>query len=255
MKHRKLFILSVTLAAVLYVVLCFFAVFSVNDISVNYSVYTDSDKAACEQILSSYRGKSLLFLNTDKLAQEITDSTNLKVESITKRYPFTLDIKLFSRQERFAIKTAQGDYYILDDEYTVIDKRPTFENASDKLSNVLLEFVTGDVVTAEIKKPLTISNDQLLQSLKLALSCFDSPRDLLEKVTVFKVDNEVDNYRFIFGFRSGVTMEVRKALYKPQEKCMAGLEKYLSLQDINLYKGTIICYTLDSGEVKCYHSY
>ena len=118
-----------------------------------------------------------------------------------------------------------------------------------------MEFITPDTLTLNLKAPLELSNDSLLQSLKLSLSCFDSPRDLIERVTVYKVDNEADNYRLIFTFRSGVKMEVRKALDLPKEKTQAGLQKYLSLTDVDLIKGTIICYTLDSGEVKCYHSY
>ncbi len=255
MKHRKLFLISVTALALLFVVLCFFAVFSVNDINVQYSVYSDSDKALCDEILDGYRGKNLLFLDVDDLKQEILDKTSLKVESITKQYPFTLNVKLFARQERFAIQTAQGDYYILDDEYTVIDKRQSPINGADNLSDIILEFITPDTLTLNLKAPLELSNDSLLQSLKLSLSCFDSPRDLIERVTVYKVDNEADNYRLIFTFRSGVKMEVRKALDLPKEKTQAGLQKYLSLTDVDLFKGTIICYTLDSGEVKCYHSY
>ncbi len=247
MKHFKLFIILSVLAVLVYTALCFNAVFALSDIQTEYSVYSNNDVEKAEEILSSYKRKNLLFLDTDEIAEKIVKETALKVDFIKKDFPGTLKVRLFARQERFALRSEDG-YYILDDEYTVIDFRESAASFSDALSNVVLTFDVKDEVFAESKKPLAISNSALLDSLKTAVSCFESPRDAIEKINVFETE-EKGNYRMEIFLRSGVKIEIYKAVENVLDKTKAGLNKYAEIEQADKLDGVISCYQTVSGAI------
>lgn len=248
MKYRKLLIASGTLTVILFIALAFFTVFRVYDVSVKYSVYSDEDYSTAEEVVSSYKGKNLVFLDAQEIADEIVEKTNLKVLSVKKVYPFTIEVELFSSEERFAIANENGGYYVLDVDYVVLKTRDTLVNPADGLSDVLLEFKTELKPSITLKSSLIYENEELFESLKTVASCFDSPRDRVYSISVIETA-EKGNYRIEVIMRSGVVMQIRKATALTREKTLAGISKYESLKDNDLLSGTIECYEMDNGEV------
>ncbi len=248
MKHKKLLLISAILTAVLYVVLVTVTLFRVSDVNVNYSVYSFEDYAVCEDILASYKGKSLVMLDAEEIALKITQNTNLKVRSIKKDYPFTLTLDLYSGEERFAVADGDSGYYVLDSDYVVLKKRDTFINPADGLSDLLLIFDTEAEPVVTLKKPLFYENQTVFDSLKTVVSAFDSPRDSLYSVRVIETE-EKGNYRMELSMRSGVKILVFKATEKTKEKVLCGISKYRSLSDSDLITGKIECLERSTGEV------
>ena len=248
MKHSRILALSITAAVLVYALLCFVTVFSVSDVTTEYSIYQESEVSKAEEILSSYRGKNLVFINTEEIERRILEETSLKVLEIKKVYPFTLKASFFARQERFAVQREDGSYYILDDEYTVLHTRDTLVNPSDNLSDILIRFTVSDTVTLREKSTLSISDQALYDGLKTVVSAFSSPRDVIESLDIFQMPEE-GNYRLNLRMRSGVTVEVYKFTSRTAEKISRGIAKYNALTDGDKLSGTINCYEKDSGEV------
>ncbi len=248
MKHKKLLILSGALTVILFFVLVFVTVFRVYDVSIDYSVYSNEDYLVAEEILASYKGKNLIFVDTDEIAAKIVENTNLKVRSIEKEYPFSLKAELYSSEERFAIKAENGAYYVIDVDYVVLKTRDTLVNPADGLSDVLIDFQTEIKPSITLKQPLKYANQELFDSLKAAIDCFDSPRDRIYSVTVIETQ-EKGNYRIEIDMRSGVTMQIRKATKSTREKVLAGISKYESLSGGDLLNGTIECFEMDNGSI------
>lgn len=251
MKYKKLLIICGILTVVLYLVLVFITVFKVTDIVTDYNVYADDDFVLSQQILDSYKGQNMLFLDTQKIADEITDKTCFKVESIQKCFPFTLKVNLYSNEEIYAVEQG-GEYYMLDSNYVVIAIRNNLSNPADNLSNVQLIFNTDQKPTLKLKEGL-VYDEELFEALVTSVECFDSPRDHLVSATIQKTP-EQGNYRIIFQMRTGVIIEIFKATENTKEKVLLGISKYNSLRDSDLICGKIECYELDSGKIQAVYT-
>lgn len=247
MNYKKTVLISGIIATVLYLTLVFVTVFRVNDVNLNVSAYSFEDYGVCTEVLAKYKGKNLLFLNTDQVKDEIVRQTGFKVESVIKNYPYTLTVNLYSNEERFAIEY-NDSIYVLDEEYVVMKTRDSLINPADNLSDVLLKFETTVQPVIEKKKPLVYSDDEVFTALKNAVAVFDSPRDVLSSVTVIETA-EKGNYRIEMQMRSGVKLLVYKATEKTSEKVTEGILKYSELSDGDLIGGVIECLMLDSGKV------
>ena len=249
MKHARLLIILSVVTFIAFAVMFFHVLFSVRDVNAYYSVYTDDEVAKAEEVLSSYKGRNLLFVSTKDIESKITLNTTLKVKSVSKIYPNGIKVELTGRQERFAIPAGDGLYYILDEEYSVIEKRGNIKNP-DGLDNILLSFDTVTPVEIAEKSSLNISDGSVLESTAQIISAFSSPRDSLLSVSVSERKEETGNVTVSLTLRDGVVIEVRKALEKPKAKIEAGLEKYSLLSDSEKTQGKILCY-----EVKVVDAY
>lgn len=254
MRLKNLLILSCVLVVIGFTALCFRAVFSVASINIDYSYYTDSEVDNANRLLSHYYGANLLFVDTDKVVNLVNENTSLKVESVKKNYPNVLEIKLKQRQERFAIKTSDG-YFILDEEWTVVDKRDNLKNSVDNLDNILLTFQNAefDASILQIRSTLTIGRDDLLNAVTSMVNEISSPRDFIKEIVVVEKEKGVNFYVNFLTFE-GVTIEVRKALLDPKQKITLGVEKYESLFDRDKLSGKVAVYSLDSGEIVATYS-
>lgn len=249
MRHAKWLLALYSICFVAIAVLLFQSLFSVSDVIVTYSVYTDSETLETAKLLQEYKGENLIFLNTEKIKINVTENTLFKVESIKKSFPNKLLINLKSCRERFAVKTSSG-YVILDDEYMVCDIRNSIDNSSDGLNNILIEFENEkeNFESLKIKDYLSFSNHEVLQSLKYVVSSIDSPRDFISSVRIEEKETG-SNYYIYLTTSEGVEIELRKALTKPKEKTLAGVQKYRSLSDSDRLTAKIAVYETVSGDI------
>ncbi len=249
MRYTKLIASLCVLVVIAFATLCFRVVFSVSDINVEYSYYKQSEVEKANEILNGYKRSNLLFIKEDEIINLIHSNTDLKVESVEKKYPNVLNVKLKERQEMFAIKVGD-EFLILDDEYTVVDIRNNCVNDVDNLDNILLEFknseFNGEVLN--LRSTLTIGNNSLLSAFKTAVENIESPRDYISKIIV-EEKQAGENYYFYFNTLEGVTVEIRKATELTEKKVCLAMEKYLSLDDGDKLLGKVASYKLDSGEV------
>lgn len=250
MKHARLLISLLAATAVVFAAMVFHVAFSLRDVNVYYSVYTDGEVEKAEKLLKSFEGKNLLFLKEEEVESAIIGNTSLKVKKIEKNYPDALVVELVARQERFAVETADGEYFILDDEYSVTDKRADFANEGDGLANVLIEFELLTNPVLEVKGTLNVKNGALGAMAK-TVAKFDSPRDSIKSIRL--LEREKDNVTVFVTLKEGVTIEIRKALERLDEKLEAGLAKYASLTDGEKIEGSVLCYE-SLGKIVALHT-
>ncbi len=253
MRNKRLVIILLSLIFVAVVALSFTALYSVKDVECSYSVYDSSDVGKAQELLQSFKGKNLLFLKEDAVEKAILDNTSLKVESVEKVYPNKIKVKLTSRQERFAILSSSGSYYILDEDFTVVAIRNNISNTADELDNILVDFQVEDKPNLELKQTLDIDNDLRYNALYRCVKPFSSPRDEILSITLYETE-EKGNFRVFIKLREGVTIVVYKALTNTDNKILAGLSKYSALDDKDKLQGQIVCYEETSGLIKAVYT-
>ena len=241
MKHARLVIILSVLTTVAFAAMIFHVLFTVRDVNAYYSVYTDEEVEKAEKVLASYKGRNLLFVSEKDVEKRITEETSLKVKSVQKIYPNAIKVELTGRQERFAIPAGDGQYYILDEEYSVVAKRKDVKNP-DGLDNILLSFDTIDKVEVAEKSNLNVTDGGIVEATANVISSFASPRDALLSVVVTERKEEKGNVTVHVTLRDGVVIEVWKALDKVKEKIQAGIAKYNTLSDGEKTGNRILCY-------------
>lgn len=256
MKHARLVIVLLTATVIAFAVMVFHVAFSLRDIDVYYSVYTDGEVEKVEKLLSSYKGGNLLFLSEKDVEKAITEKTSFKVKKVEKKYPDALVVELVARAEMFAVSDGEGGYYILDDEYSVVDRRTDYANKTDGLSGVLISFDISEPPVLREKGTLDTKNEYVSATVKCLAQIPELRDNVLEvKVEQYKVPSEngsglfEDNVRVYVVMRSGVTIEVRKAFDSPEEKTRAGYRAYAQLSDEKKTNGFVLCLKKSDGEI------
>ena len=247
MKHPKLLIILCSVLAVVMVVLFVTSLFSIKDLTVQYSVYGKAEFDDVENILAEYRNTNIFFFDEKKLEDKINSRTAFNVESIEKVYPSTIKIVLSSRQERFAVPTGDGRFFILDELFTVCDIQDSTANNTDTLGNILLTFKNIDVGELEMKTRLDTTEAIPFGVIETLAAEAGSPRDFITSIDL--EDMGYKNYYLTAFMREGVVIEIRKVDIRTEEKVKAALGKYFALSDKDKLSGRIICYELASGEI------
>ena len=251
MRYRRLLIILSLTVATAFCVLIFVALFSVKDITVDYSVY-GSRVEGVEEVLASYKGRNLLFVGEGEIEQTIKDNFALKVDFVKKVYPSSIEVGVSSRQERFVIPTGEGDYYVVDEEYAVVAKRGDRCNFADELDNILVTFEVSEPPVININKHLDLTN-AYVKGFKDTIEKFSSPRDEIESVSVVETA-EKGNVRITLKTRVGVSIVIFKALEKTDEKASAAVAKFRFLSDSDKLTGKIECLMLADGSISAVYT-
>lgn len=247
MKHPKLLIILSCSIVALFLVLFFTSLFSVRDLECEYSVFGKAEFSEVEEVLKEYSGKSLLFIDEKEIENKINESTSFNVEKVEKVFPSSIKVVLSAMQERYAVSAGDGTYYILDETFTVVDKRDSVKNTADALDNIVLEFL--GVVPPEMSIKTRINSTENVEFFIIdeIAKGLVSPRDFILEITFD--DKGYGNYYLTAKMREGVTVEIRKANENAAEKVKVAFDKYFALEDKDKLSGKIICYELDGGGV------
>lgn len=250
MRHARWLIILCVAVIVSFTALLGRAVMSVSDVYVTFSVYGDEDVESATEIVNSYKNDFLPFVNLSEIERRLNENTQLKVESIEKRFPNKLNVVLSERKDFIAVKHLDR-YYFFDEEYKFIESRETLKSSSDNLDMVLLEFDKADYPQSSFlsRQPLDIGNEPVLKAVKSMISKIDNPRDFLKSV---RIEERYINltYYVYFTTLEGVEIEIRNVFDVPEKKIEAGINKYLTLTDSEKLKEKIAVYKLDSGEIR-----
>ncbi len=168
MKSKRLLIFIGIAAALLVLVICLSAIFTVKDAWVNCHNFdgtpTDASKApTINQILEKTKGKNIIFLNKEKtLAQLQTDDWH--AVAMVKHFPNKITVHFVKRALAVKIVSGGQDIYI-DSKGYVMDKP---ENAScvditSAFGNVV------NVANCQVNQPLTFTTEQSNAKLKQVL--------------------------------------------------------------------------------------
>lgn len=250
---NKVFVIVLT--CLVFFAVCVIGVkelFSVRDITVDYSVFDQSNVEDVTEILEKYRGKSLIFLDTKKIEEEITADRFLKVTEVKKIYPCEISVSLSERRACFYYekKNADGsEFYLFDNEFFVIGKvnaepLPTSGiigvGFTDKLNDLHPNFV--------LKKQVDFAygfSDMLTNTVRAS---GDFARNILS--VNFVGMPEEGNYRLVLKTVEGVRIEIRNADRDLTAKVERGIEFYKSLSESERIENVILVYNESAG-IRC----
>ena len=201
------------------------AVFTVTLVSTQFSLITEAgseDAAALKEKLDGYVGKNTTFLSLKKLENDVAEYPCFRLDSVKKKYPSTVEVKISERRERFAL-CEEDIYFIVDEDGYCMDMRAQNTNRAGG-DNILLE---GFSLQASVGSPLS---GEHLEELLAIFEVFDAhlgdPRANISSVTC-KVSASPEPGRFSSVFsvqmREGVRIEIDEPEEHPAQKAYAAL--------------------------------
>jgi hypothetical protein len=146
-------------------------------------------------------------------------------------------------EEVYAVAQADGEnYYILDENGTVLEIRENSQNRVDGSENV---FITGSPALAlSGEKGKTIVGDECLAYLfdfcKTASEKLNGIRVNVSSISVLRPASATEETLFKLSMREGVVVYVRNPILDTVLKAQKAIDEYLSLSDGQKLKGAIL---------------
>ena len=236
MKYKKLLIFITSL--IFFTTLIFSSVFLFRiaeiDLTVNSVVGSNENvNGVVSTCLEEYKGKNLIFVNTNKLEDELENiSGYVKVKSIDKAFPNKLQVTVEERVEIYAINY-QDEYWVLDEDFKTLTKKAENVNNINGLPNVLLDVNISDFNETSLKSSSILSfYDEYIQN------SFNEIKDLIvsrkENIKSIKVnvrsDGQLNRY-FSFTMTEGMEIQIDKVNISTKDKLLKLFDYYDSCEN------------------------
>ena len=252
MKYKNLVIVLTCLVAFFALVICFKELFSVRDITVEYTVKNEECAEEVMSILEKYRGKSMFFLNEESIKEDITNGRYLKVSYVKKIYPNEIVVSLTERTERYFYLADDG-YYYFDEEFFVTKKSADKPDDALHLTQISFEDKAGrEKVVCSLKSRFVLPggyNEKIAECISLAGTL---RTNVISAEVVFMP--EANNSRLYLSMTEGVQIAIERADQLFAEKVKAGFDFYLSLEETRKIRGQIVVNSVN-GKVKTVHTF
>ncbi len=225
MKHKRLIVTSTFIVFILVLLLDFVWLVRINETEIKFS----SDGEISEELFGYANttvkelslGKSFLLLDTNKIADKISENPYISVESVKKEFPNRVTATLGERFEYFAIKSDEK-YYYLDKDFILL-------RSSDELGGDVIELetknVTFDFERFDYGKKIDYNSNKLFGNM---VKIYEKIEDRFNTVSNVGIDAEQSRIRFFM--RTGVCVEFR----------FAYLPNYSSVEDKNVTDETMV---------------
>lgn len=258
---KKLILITSFILLFFIVLLGVYTVFSVNYISVYYSVSSDVGKAYAEEIQikldENFHGKNIFFIREKKISAVFDDFPYIKEVSIRKVYPNKIIVYAEEEPEFYAVYDNEG-YCMLGEDGSLLAKRAENENYADGYTNVLLEnfsYESGEFSDKEIFSSVCRMGSYMNEA-------FGGIRSNVKRIVyVTPTSSRADEYFEIY-MTEGVVVKIVAPLSNADEKIARVCEFYLSLNteekmygvitaiDLAESEGVSVTYTSRYGEVR-----
>jgi len=251
MRNKYLVIILTCITFLAVCAVCFKVLFTVRDITVEYSVVSDDKMEEVSSILEKYKGKSIFSVNTDKIREEITESRYLKVLDVKKIFPCEISVSLAERREAFYYRDKKDNsevYYLFDNEFFVVgasDVEPLY--TSGLIGVGFVDKLNDKKPSFELKKVVNFDygfNNKLIECVS-ALG-----DDSNVKSIIFVSMPEQGNFRLILRTTEGVSLEIIDAAAHVYEKTAAGLHFYGKLSESERIANYILVRETNEG-IEC----
>ena len=253
MKYKKLLLLITSLIFFTALFCSFFAVFKTAEIFVCCKQIENSPEDlsnSTKVLLEKYHNKNLVFINKDKLKNEIESlSGYIKVDDIDKKFPNKLNVYISERKEEYAIKLLNG-YLIVDSEYKVLKVNDKNCNNVDNLPLIEFNVNVADYDETIIKQGTRFTlYDTATNNVLSTLSTYLKNRRQNVKSITINVRSDGKLNRFLtFEMAEGVIIQIDKV----DENTVEKLEKLFNYYDTLENKGDIVkkyVTKLESGDI------
>ena len=240
--------LSTVLVFIMVCVVCVKELFSVKDITVQYSVASSEVSDEVLSLLDDYYGKNIFSVDTTKISNQITSNQYLKVLSVTKNYPNEIIVKLTERTEKYYYVASDAVYYF-DEEYFIVRQSQNLPEATSYLTQIVFEDIYGKNhdVKCQLKSIFDFPNNFKADADILAKEIAEISSNVTK--IAFVTTEEEGNYRINLQMIEGVVIELSKANESLTEKIAKGVDYYNSAEEIEKISGTIYVQIDNNGEV------
>ena len=218
------------------------AVFTVTAVRTDFCTYSaEGGKEAVElqTKLNGYVGRSLTFLDLKDVENEVAAYPFMKVETVSKKYPDQVRIRIVEKKESYAYLLPDGSFAALDENGEYLRSNPTLDNRVAGKNIPLVDFgfrLVDGKTEGRYFEPL--------------MDCFACLRDALGEVRANVVsvslnfgggESAPETHYFRFTRREGVVID----LYNPQREAAA---KMRSAADLYTGQGTFAGKGLNDAE-------
>lgn len=200
MKHKKLLISLTVVAVIVVIIVVLAAVLTVQNVVLVYHKFdgsqstAPSDGLSRDEVLSSYRGKSIVFLSKSGLMSEFNADERYSdwyAFAVIKQFPNTVEIHLVRREAVAKLTTTDGIIYV--DQFGNVVNTPP----KDPVIDITSAFQNTDVQSKEGKLMFSTaeSNNRLscvLEAISATWQCWVDIPDVgqvLGEKDVFKFEN------------------------------------------------------------------
>ncbi len=251
MKKR---VLTILLTATVFLAAAFMGiatVFRVNSVAVEFSLASTSSQSKAEQLraqlYAEYNGKSIFRIDEKKAKGVFENSTYFRMLEFRKEYPNQIVVKVVEDREIYAVKTGE-EYYILNADGLVVEKRKSSVNRLDGVENMLVE---GFTLTG--KKGEKLGGDSRFDELFTFCTQLDKQLGGIRKnIVKAEVLTGLIEPLYRFTTREGVKLYVDKLSELTEEKAKTLLNAYLSLSDGQRMVGCISVYGVEGKASSVY---
>ncbi len=220
-------------------------VFTVTLVEAEFTLVSDQgkeDAAALQKKLNAYRGKSTTFLSLSRISEEVDAFPCFRLESVEKRFPSSIEVKVTERKETFAVSNGET-YAILDETGAYIYDGDNINRAGGGNIELLgfgeLTFERGKQISGEHTEELFAAFSVLSEKLGEARASV---------VSIAYTTNGVQNFLEI-TMREGIRIKIEDPKSHAAEKTDAALSNeergYFSRTGEQRVRGEITAYELD----------
>ena len=226
-------------------------IFTITYIEASFSTFSaqgEEDAYSLKAELDEFVGDSMTFLKLGSVKAKVEKYPCFRVESVTKKFPKTVQICVSERRELFAYQTQEGKYAMIDTEGVCI--RMSEQNVSRTGGeNILLKnFELETEVGSKIKGTYL---DALFDAFSGFEDCMTDARANVREVTLAYNGGagSLEFNVFNIEMQEGVIVEMYDPLTRAAEKAKVAMEKYSGLGDIQKMYGTITVTESRTGEL------
>ncbi len=237
---RKIVALLIGIVFFFFLVISLGIIFAVKNINVTLITYADEqtyEKSYNEakSALSVFKGESLLFLNTDSIANTVKDS-NYTVASCEKVFPCTVNVVLKERLETFAVAVG-GLYSMYDSDGKFIRSSTENKNVNDGTPNV-------EFIGVPVERIVDIA--AIASTFK---ESFKGMRSLVASISL-DVNDEIEGrvQKLCFNLRCGLKIQIDNYTESTAEKISAVYTEFCKLTDRQKLSGTLRGYRIGGEE-------
>lgn len=234
------FIAVILLAAVVAAGL--HAVFTVAYIRASFTTHTPEGEVAAQELkekLNTYLNRSMTFLDIEEVRTTAQSNPRFRIVTAEKSFPSTIVLEIEERSAAFVIRSQEG-YDVIDNEGVRIAQTQSAENYVELTGDFSVSYENG-VMTGNFVP-------ELLQMYASFIEILGEPRANFTSISLTSGGAVTRLSRFRIETREGVEIVILNPSERVSELGIAAVQKYLSLQDAQRVRGSIVVQLVDEGK-------